>query len=115
MPLQVEPSPLEPLLRHMQMGLQISNCEKAEFALSRAELDARIGEFEARLRSQQLSNAMLFRRVEMLEQVLQIERLKRESLQKDLGSPPQLSTPLQSPRQILAQRGSESLEASLRA
>ncbi|CAE8620725.1 unnamed protein product [Polarella glacialis] len=71
---------LEPLLRHLQTELRITNCERAEFELDRAELDSRIGEVESRLCSQQLTNQTLLRRVQMLEQALRLERLQSESL-----------------------------------
>eukprot|EP00930_Biecheleria_cincta_P028352 TRINITY_DN19789_c0_g1_i1.p1 TRINITY_DN19789_c0_g1~~TRINITY_DN19789_c0_g1_i1.p1 ORF type:complete len:165 (+),score=44.51 TRINITY_DN19789_c0_g1_i1:34-495(+) len=72
---------LEPLFRHLQTGLRQGECEKAEFALDRQEMDHRMGELESRLNYQQNANEMLFRRVEILEQVLQVERTKRQALQ----------------------------------
>eukprot|EP00933_Yihiella_yeosuensis_P010414 TRINITY_DN116926_c0_g1_i1.p1 TRINITY_DN116926_c0_g1~~TRINITY_DN116926_c0_g1_i1.p1 ORF type:complete len:205 (-),score=33.15 TRINITY_DN116926_c0_g1_i1:26-640(-) len=71
---------MERLLRHLHTGLRVANLERAEFALDRSELDARLCQVESRLSTQQLTNQMLLRRVQMLEQALQEERFKREVL-----------------------------------
>eukprot|EP00931_Biecheleriopsis_adriatica_P116441 TRINITY_DN92079_c0_g1_i1.p1 TRINITY_DN92079_c0_g1~~TRINITY_DN92079_c0_g1_i1.p1 ORF type:complete len:178 (-),score=33.83 TRINITY_DN92079_c0_g1_i1:177-668(-) len=92
------------LQRHLQMGMRWKNCERAELVLDRAETDARIGELEQSLNAQQVSNELLFRRVQMLEQVLQIERAKRLALQEDLGAAARRPSVARLPTDILSTR-----------
>mmetsp|Transcript_27594 Transcript_27594/g.48824 ORF Transcript_27594/g.48824 Transcript_27594/m.48824 type:complete len:161 (-) Transcript_27594:12-494(-) len=76
--------PFEELLKHYQQRLHTTICDRADVALDKGELDHEIAEVESRLSWQQTLNQDLFRRVQMLEEVLQVERDKRCRIQQDL-------------------------------
>ncbi|CAL1161615.1 unnamed protein product [Cladocopium goreaui] len=68
---------LENLLRNFQEQLQEIAVYQADEALDKAVVEAQIEDLESRLDSRQQQNQDLFRRVKMLEEVLQMERQKR--------------------------------------
>eukprot|EP00440_Ansanella_granifera_P057246 gb/GFBE01062052.1/.p1 GENE.gb/GFBE01062052.1/~~gb/GFBE01062052.1/.p1 ORF type:complete len:186 (+),score=40.61 gb/GFBE01062052.1/:1-558(+) len=113
----LDPQVLEPLLKHMQMGLRVGNVKRAEAVLERAEMDDRLEDLEKRLSFQQSSNEMLFRRVQMLEQALQIERARRFALQDQIAAVPGGSPSKSGPMCLAADSSSlkalPPLEASL--
>ena len=64
------------LLQHLQKQLQETAVQSADAALEKAQLAQQIGDLETRIQSRQKQNDNLFRRVQMLEDVLQLEMLK---------------------------------------
>mmetsp|Transcript_1195 Transcript_1195/g.2922 ORF Transcript_1195/g.2922 Transcript_1195/m.2922 type:complete len:162 (-) Transcript_1195:125-610(-) len=68
---------VEALTQRLQESLRLLNCERAEFAQERSQLDSKISDSENRVRVRRQVNECLLRRVEMLEQVLHEERWRR--------------------------------------
>ncbi|CAJ1394626.1 unnamed protein product [Effrenium voratum] len=89
---EVNSAPLEELLRHFQQQQQLGAVERADAGLEKAELDAQIGELESRLDAQQKLNTHLFRRVEMLEEVLQQEKHKHVQGVESMHTPRKCKT-----------------------
>eukprot|EP00913_Durusdinium_trenchii_P002315 g2138.t1 len=79
------PDALGNLLQHFRGELQAGGVVRADAALSKAELDAQMTELGNRLDTRQKMNGCLFRRVQMLEEVLQLERQKRGALLADMS------------------------------
>jgi len=77
---------MQQLLHRAQESARSMSCERAEFSLERNEMDLRISEMESKVRLQHQLNQNLFRRVQMLEQVLHQERHARAA--GAAGAPP---------------------------
>merc|ERR1711924_179491 len=89
---------VEQLARRLQDVIRSMSCERAEHSLEKAELDLKIADVQTKVQWQHEANLGLFRRVQMLEQVLHGERLQNAPLLRANG----LAIPARSVRDVAA-------------